>query len=43
MLEIIIIAVLILWGIWAVRRMSRQKGCGCGCSGCTKSCSQRQK
>lgn len=35
--DIIILVLLLLWGVVAVRSMSRQKGCG-GCHGCNGNC-----
>jgi len=43
MVELIIIATLVLWAVWAIRRMSKSQGCGCGCSGCKHSCSNKTK
>ncbi|MSS62464.1 FeoB-associated Cys-rich membrane protein [Lachnospiraceae bacterium WCA-693-APC-MOT-I] len=47
MIEILVLLGIVSYSAWVVRKkisdIKNGKGCGCGCSGCSKPCSDREQ
>ena len=45
--ELLILIGIVSYSIWVIKKkvsdVKNGKGCGCGCSGCSKACSSREK